>query len=198
MSATTEQEHRPRTPGELEAELESIRAELEARQRRGGMVQLAAIFSTLIALAALLAVAFKVQDNNNAAMTMHGRMAGMNGGVTAPSAGPAEAGPARSVQADLGDFWVRPNVTSVAAGEVTLSARNLGTVEHELMVERMPLQMDGPGQPNEEAAQGMIEDLEPGASGRMTLRLTPGMYVLFCNIPGHYAAGQHTMLRVTR
>ena len=30
------------------------------------------------------------------------------------------------------------------------------------MIERMPLKMDRPGRPNEEAAQGMIEDMEPG------------------------------------
>jgi uncharacterized cupredoxin-like copper-binding protein len=31
----------------------------------------------------------------------------------------------------------------------------------------------------------------------MTLNLKPGMYMLFCNVPGHYALGQHTMLKVT-
>jgi uncharacterized cupredoxin-like copper-binding protein len=46
--------------------------------------------------------------------------------------------------------------------------------------------------------QGMIEDMDPGASGKMTLKLTPGSYVLFCNVPGHYAAGQHVRLTVTR
>jgi uncharacterized cupredoxin-like copper-binding protein len=43
----------------------------------------------------------------------------------------------------------------------------------------------------------MIQDMAPGASGKMTLNLRPGMYMLFCNITGHFAAGQHTMLRVT-
>jgi len=57
--------------------------------------------------------------------------------------------------------------------------------------------MDGPGRPNEEAALGMIEDMEPGESGTMTLRLTPGTYVLFCNVSGHYAAGQHMRFTVT-
>jgi uncharacterized cupredoxin-like copper-binding protein len=57
--------------------------------------------------------------------------------------------------------------------------------------------MDGPGRPNEAAAQGMIEDMEPGASGRMTVKLTPGTYILFCNVPGHYAAGQHIRFTVT-
>jgi uncharacterized cupredoxin-like copper-binding protein len=31
----------------------------------------------------------------------------------------------------------------------------------------------------------------------MTVNLKPGMYELFCNVPGHYAMGQHTMFKVT-
>ena len=73
----------------------------------------------------------------------------------------------------------------------------MAKVTHELMVEGMPLKMDAPGRPNEEAAQGMIEDMGPGASGKMTLKLKPGSYALFCNVTGHYAAGQHIGFTVT-
>jgi uncharacterized cupredoxin-like copper-binding protein len=31
----------------------------------------------------------------------------------------------------------------------------------------------------------------------MTLKLTPGNYMLFCNVSGHYAAGQHIRFSVT-
>jgi uncharacterized cupredoxin-like copper-binding protein len=43
----------------------------------------------------------------------------------------------------------------------------------------------------------MIEDMEPGQSDKMTLKLTPGTYVLFCNVSGHYSAGQHIRFSVT-
>jgi uncharacterized cupredoxin-like copper-binding protein len=43
----------------------------------------------------------------------------------------------------------------------------------------------------------MIEDMAPGQTGHMTVNLKPGRYMLFCNLPGHYAAGQHTMFTVT-
>jgi uncharacterized cupredoxin-like copper-binding protein len=43
----------------------------------------------------------------------------------------------------------------------------------------------------------MIDDMSTGQSGRTTVRLTPGTYVLFCNVTGHYAAGQHTTFSVT-
>jgi uncharacterized cupredoxin-like copper-binding protein len=121
----------------------------------------------------------------------------MGSGNAAGAATPAPAG-VHTVQVKLREMWVRPQYTSVQAGKVTFVARNTGQVKHELMIERAPLKMDGPGRPNEEAAQGMIEDMDPGRSGRMTLNLTPGDYVLFCNVPGHYAAGQHISFTVTK
>jgi uncharacterized cupredoxin-like copper-binding protein len=101
------------------------------------------------------------------------------------------------VYVQLGDYWAAPAVSSLRAGKVTFIASNVGRVPHELMVERMPMRFDSPMHPNEGAAQGMIEDMDPGKSGRMTMHLKPGTYMLFCNLPGHYAAGQHTVFKVT-
>jgi uncharacterized cupredoxin-like copper-binding protein len=112
------------------------------------------------------------------------------------AASPAPAG-VRTVQVQLGEMWVRPQYTSVQAGKVTFVARNTGQAVHELMVERTPIKFDSPGRPTEDAAIGMIEDMEPGMSGRITLKLAAGTYNLFCNVPGHYAAGQHTRFTVT-
>ena len=116
---------------------------------------------------------------------------------TGAASSQATAGPAQQVSAKLGDYTVTPNMTSVPAGNVTFNATNVGQVPHELMIERMPIKMDAPNQPNEDAAQGMIDDMGPGESGSMTLNLKPGNYMLFCNVPGHYAMGQHTMFKVT-
>jgi uncharacterized cupredoxin-like copper-binding protein len=102
------------------------------------------------------------------------------------------------VYVQLGDYWAAPTVSSVRAGKVTFVARNVGRVPHELMVERMPMKFDSPMQPNEDAAQGMIDDMAVGKSGRMTMRLRPGTYMLFCNVSGHYAAGQHMTFDVTK
>ena len=58
--------------------LGSIRQELAARQARSGGVQLAAFFAVLLGIASLLAVAFKLSDNqssaDNAAVAMHKQM----------------------------------------------------------------------------------------------------------------------------
>ncbi len=204
---TTATQERPHTTEDLEAELEELRREMAAKSARSGATQLAVFLAVLLGLAALVAVAFKLDDNQSASTAMHNQMRGNmpaamgpGGGGTASQAGAASQATAGSVQqvtAQLGDYWVRPDVTSVPAGKVMFTAQNVGQVPHELMVERMPMKMDAPGQPNEEAAQGMIEDMEPGESGHMTLNLKPGQYMLFCNVTGHYAAGQHTMFTVT-
>ena len=123
--------------------------------------------------------------------------------LTAPSGMPMMGGPGsaraaiRTVEVELGEMYVRPSAKTVPAGEVKFVARNVGKVEHELMVERMPIMMDGPGKPTEGAALGMIEDMAPMHRGQMALRLEPGKYELFCNVPGHYAAGQRTTFTVT-
>lgn len=185
----------------LERELEQIRQELAHRRSRGGAAQFAAFFAVLLAFAALLAVAFKLSDDQAVPTTMHGQTSGAMpaamGGAGDRVVSRPSAGAARTVSTRLGDYWVSPSATSVPAGKITFTAKNVGAVPHELMVERMPIKMDAPGQPNEEAAIGMIEDMDPGQSGHMTLNLKPGAYMLFCNAPGHYAMGQHTMFRVT-
>jgi len=43
---------------------------------------------------------------------------------------------------------------------------------------------------------GEISDLDPLASGALTLTLKPGTYILFCNLPGHYMAGMWTLVTV--
>jgi len=43
---------------------------------------------------------------------------------------------------------------------------------------------------------GEIADLAPGKSGKLTLTLKSGTYVLFCNEPGHYQDGMFTRLTV--
>lgn len=69
MALATEREH-SYTTGELEAELEELRRELHAKSARNGAVELGVFFAVLLGLAALLAVAFKLQSNNDAALTM--------------------------------------------------------------------------------------------------------------------------------
>lgn len=45
---------------------------------------------------------------------------------------------------------------------------------------------------------GEVSDLKPGKNGTLKTKLTPGSYLLFCNIKGHYAAGMQAKLTVTK
>jgi uncharacterized cupredoxin-like copper-binding protein len=193
----------------LEEELESLELEENELENRTGALELK---TSLIALIAGVALVFGI-----AALAVALITSGNNGGtrtVTMPTAtggsamgagmmsGAAQSAPvvngAHVINVRLGEMFVRPSVTSVPAGKVTFTATNSGNLVHELMVERMPIKFDAPNQPTESAAQGMIDDMDPGKSGQMTLKLTPGKYMLFCNVPGHYAGGQHTVLTVTQ
>ena len=120
---------------------------------------------------------------------------GGHGKFTAAQVAAAKKG---TVYVQLGDIWAAPAVHSVAAGKITFKAANVGQLKHELMVERMPMKFDAPMQPNEDSAQAMVPDMDGGGTGQVTVRLKPGKYMLFCNVEGHYAAGQHIPFSVTK
>jgi uncharacterized cupredoxin-like copper-binding protein len=94
---------------------------------------------------------------------------------------------------------------SVPAGEVTFVATNRSSdYVHEMIVAKVA----DPAKPlpyvtadtkvDEEAAGhlGEVSELDPGKSGKLTLTLEPGTYVLYCNIPGHYMAGMWATITV--
>jgi hypothetical protein len=92
----------------------------------------------------------------------------------------------------------------VDAGDVTLRVDNLGPDGHELLVVRLgngglPMRSDGRTVDEEALAHRGLRALEPGASGAvrdLQVHLTPGRYVLFCNMSGHYLGGMHRVLVV--
>jgi uncharacterized cupredoxin-like copper-binding protein len=96
---------------------------------------------------------------------------------------------------------------SVKAGKVTIHASNKSQgLVHEVIVVRPPA--NGADLPYDEQAGKVIEtkisdlgevsDLPPGKSGSLSLRLTPGNYLLVCNQPNHYKAGMWTKITVAK
>lgn len=95
--------------------------------------------------------------------------------------------------------------SSVSAGEVTFDVTNASKdTIHEMIVaplksadEKLPYLQDE-GRVDEEAAGhlGEVAELDPGASGALTVTLKPGAYILYCNIPGHYMGGMWTDITV--
>ena len=62
-----------------------------------------------------------------------------------------------------------------------------------------PLPYDKAGNLVDEDAAGHlgeVSELEPGKKGALKLTLKPGTYILYCNVPGHYALGMWTLLTV--
>jgi nitrite reductase (NO-forming) len=119
-------------------------------------------------------------------------MPGMKMGASKQAGAPAGA-----TRVMLGEMYVHPATTTFKAGKVSFYAKNEGATAHMFMIERAPLKFDSPGMPAESAAQADSGLLQPGQSKLVTTTLKPGTYVLFCNVPGHYAAGQHTTITVS-
>ncbi len=100
---------------------------------------------------------------------------------------------------------IKIDKTTVPAGKVTFNVKNdAKELQHEMLV--APVKdasavlpyVDNENRADEEKSGdlGEVSELDPGKSGALTLDLKPGMYILFCNIPGHYAAGMWTTIVV--
>jgi uncharacterized cupredoxin-like copper-binding protein len=106
------------------------------------------------------------------------------------------------------DFHIGASAQRVPAGLVDLSVRNHGPDDHELIVvreptsTRLPMRSDGVTVDEDRLLPVTVgTPLEPGAPGSirsLRLHLTPGRYVLFCNMAGHYLGGMRTDLLVGR
>ncbi len=97
------------------------------------------------------------------------------------------------------------NVLTVPAGKVAFDVLNASTdSEHEMVVSKLsgpdgtlPYKADE-GRVDEDAigSEGEVEGLTPGERGKLEVNLEPGTYALYCNIPGHYAAGMWAVVTV--
>ena len=84
------------------------------------------------------------------------------------------------------EFLFEPREVTAGTGEVAFLVKNQGTIEHNLVL----------------AAPGgkmvtLISIIEPGQTMRVTVSLSPGLYPLYCSLPGHRDAGMVATLRVT-
>ncbi|MEO6608684.1 MAG: plastocyanin/azurin family copper-binding protein [Aestuariivirga sp.] len=90
-------------------------------------------------------------------------------------------------------------------GKVTFNVTNLSkTMIHEMIVapikdENTALPyLDAENRVDEDKAAdlGEVSELDPGKTGSLTLDMKPGKYILYCNVPAHYAMGMWTILEV--
>jgi uncharacterized cupredoxin-like copper-binding protein len=120
--------------------------------------------------------------------------AGLAGAVAAFAAAPAISATPSTVKVTLSEFKVVTGVPSVKAGKVTFAITNKGKLTHEFVVlktTKTPAQLkQKDGRANEASSLGESGDVAAGKTGKATLTLTPGHYLLICNLPGHFTAGQ--------
>lgn len=111
------------------------------------------------------------------------------------------------VTAKLGEYDIKLDKASVPAGQVTFAVSNVGKMDHELIIiktdltaGKLPLGREGdPTRVNEDKVEtsGEVADIGPGKTLSGTFTLKPGKYLLICNQPGHFAAGQWIAFQVT-
>ena len=125
------------------------------------------------------------------------------GGGSAATPVPAK----QTLTVDLAEWSVKASATSVKAGTVKVTAVNKGVIPHEMHIIKTDLAADAlklkTGEPVVDEAtsgtlSGMIHEdqLAAGKTASMDFNLTPGKYVLICNVPTHYQQGMRTVLNV--
>jgi uncharacterized cupredoxin-like copper-binding protein len=155
-----------------------------------------------VALAAVLVAGCGGSDNGESTTTTT-----TTENETATSGGGASGGQQLTIK--MGDYFFAPANGSAKAGKTAIEAPNEGTVEHELVVFKtnknpasLPTESNGDVDEeklDEEAEEaGEVADVEAGETKSGNFNLTPGRYVIFCNLPGHYAQGMYGSLTVTK
>jgi plastocyanin len=117
------------------------------------------------------------------------RQGGMEGTLVVDPSGPAPGsgggggGGGTPLKIDGADLSFSPKDPTAAAGPVAITLTNVGKIQHTLVVEEDP--------------SFTKLDTQAGQSATGTLNAKPGTYTLFCDVPGHRAAGMEAKLTVS-
>jgi uncharacterized cupredoxin-like copper-binding protein len=116
----------------------------------------------------------------------------------------AGSGEAERVTVGITDSSFEMSAVKASDGTVTFVIENVGTMVHEFEVfAGATADQELPIVANTADTSGLrvvdeVEDIVPGAVIELTVELEPGTYLLLCNLPGHYAAGNWSSFVVTR
>ena len=116
-----------------------------------------------------------------------------------------------TLKVTVSEWVVQPAPRSVAGGTVRITADNVGSYEHELIVAKgdaASLSRKPDGSIDEKATKGVIGEIGGLTAGDAKVKefdLPKGTYTLFCNIvqdidgmaTSHFQKGMHTTLTVS-
>ena len=115
--------------------------------------------------------------------------------VAAPTVAPVDIGDVDAVVAVEMTEWDMIVDQPLPAGLIAFQVQNAGAVAHEFKVIRSDVAEDGLTIEGGRANEGGLEILAAipeflgGTTVATTVELTPGQYLLFCNVPAHYQLG---------
>ncbi len=111
-----------------------------------------------------------------------------------------------SIQVTAKEMEFKLSQSTVPPGTVEFVATNNGTIPHEmeviktdLPVDKLPITSDGrldTDKAGKEIGEIDEDELKSGTTKTLKLNLTPGNYMIVCNLPGHFQAGMRTLLTV--
>jgi len=119
---------------------------------------------------------------------------------------PAATVLSNAVTGSVKEWEVDIDAAGAAAGDVTFTMTNNGSIQHEFLVVKTDI-ADGKiplGADNRFSEEGeglaVIDEIPEWnikETKTLTVKLDPGNYQLLCNIEGHYANGMHTVFVVS-
>ena len=114
-----------------------------------------------------------------------------------------EENAANQLTANLSEWKIELDKTTLPAGKTKIAAKNNGTMEHELVIIKTgtpPDQLPKTATQVDESKAGQtideIKEFKAGRTESKTVDLAAGNYVLICNIAGHYLSGMYIKLTV--
>jgi hypothetical protein len=180
-------------------------------RRREEDVKASRTLASVIVLAVALGAMACSSSNGGTTKTTPATNASKTKAAQTPTGGNAQS----QVTVTLVEYQVKPVVPSVPAGQVKFSAQNIGSTDHELRVfktdlDATALPTNDDGSVNEGgpgiALVEKIGAMKANSGDSVTGNLTPGNYVLVCNIVqttngqtvSHYNKGMAVKFTITQ
>jgi uncharacterized cupredoxin-like copper-binding protein len=141
------------------------------------------------------------KSSGSTSTTSGGQSAGGVTVTTAASGGPTVVNVVGGEKSST-KYYLTVTPASVKAGPTTITFKNMGTMEHEVVVLKTDtpagqLKVGADHTVSEDTSVGEDSETKPGKTKSTTINLQPGKYVLVCNVERHYEKGMFTAFTVT-